>query len=116
MRALIVIVGLLVLLPLDALGGGWRDKIAVVDANDRQVGAVVGSGLDQVAIALGVNGRQALLEVVSAASHVFPGGGAYPPIRGPGCCSSRVRIARARRSCISRRIDCSIGRSWRRRD
>ena len=29
MRVLIVIVGLLTLLPLDAVGGGWRDKIAV---------------------------------------------------------------------------------------
>ena len=84
MRALVVIVGLLVLLPLDALAGARRGTIAIVDANDRQVGTVVGSGLDQVTIALGVNGRQALLEVVAAASHVFPGGGAYPPIRGPG--------------------------------
>jgi hypothetical protein len=82
MRALIVIVGLLALLPLDALAGGRRDEIAVVDANGRQVGTVVGARIADVTIALSVNGRQALLDVVSANSTVYPGLGALLPIQG----------------------------------
>ena len=84
MRALVVIAGLLLLLSLDALAEGRRDKLAVVDANDRQVGTVVGSRLDQVTIALGVNGRHALLEVVSAVPLLYPRAGAVLPIQGDG--------------------------------
>ena len=84
MRALIVIVGLLVLLPLDVLAGGRRDKIAIVDANGKQVGTVVGARIADVTIALSVNGRHALLDVVSANSTVYPGGGALLPLRGAG--------------------------------
>ncbi|HMH52975.1 MAG TPA: hypothetical protein VK548_22245 [Candidatus Acidoferrum sp.] len=82
MRALIVIVGLLVLLPLDAVAGGRRDKIAIVDANGRQVGTVVGARIADFTIALSVNGRHALLDVVSSESIVFPGLGAFAPIQG----------------------------------
>jgi hypothetical protein len=82
MRALIVIVGLLVLVPFDALAGSRRDTIAVVDAHGKQVGTVVGTGSAGVTIALSVNGRQALLDVVSADSTVYPGLGALLPIQG----------------------------------
>ena len=82
MRALIVIAGLLVLLPLDAGAGGRRDTIAVVDAHGKQVGTVVGAGIGDFTIALSVNGRHALLDVVSANSTVYPGLGALPPIQG----------------------------------
>jgi hypothetical protein len=83
MRALIVIVGFLVLLlPLDALAGGRRDTIAVVDANGRQVGTVVGARIADATIALSVNGRHALLDVVSANSTVYPGLGALLPFQG----------------------------------
>ena len=84
MRALIVIVGLLMLLPLDALAGSRRDTIAVVDTHGTQVGTVVGARSDRVTIALGVNGRHALLEVVSAMSLLYPGVGAALPIQGDG--------------------------------
>ena len=82
MRALIVIVGLLVLLPFDALAGGRRGPIAIVDANGRQVGTVVGARIADFTIALSVNGRHALLDVVSADSTIYPGLGAFPPIQG----------------------------------
>jgi hypothetical protein len=85
MRALIVIAGLLVLLPLDALA---RDRenatalhsprgIAVVDANGKQVGTVVEARLREVTIALIVNGRRVLLDVISPVSTEY-----YPPFRG----------------------------------
>jgi hypothetical protein len=82
MRALIVIVGLLVLVPLDALAGSRRDTIAVVDAHGKQVGTVVGTGSAGVTIALSVNGRHALLDVVTANSTVYPGFGALLPLQG----------------------------------
>jgi hypothetical protein len=80
MRALIVIVGLLVLLPLGALAGSRRDPIAVVDEHGTQVGTVVGGG--SVTIALSVNGRQALLGVITADSIRYPDGDALLPIQG----------------------------------
>jgi hypothetical protein len=85
MRALIVLAGLLVLLPLDAPA---RDRegvrvphapkgIAVVDANGKQVGTVVEARLRDVTIALIVNGRRVLLDVISPVSTEY-----YPPFRG----------------------------------
>jgi hypothetical protein len=82
MRALIVIVALLVVLPVGALAGGRRDKIAIVDANGRQVGTVVGARIADFTIALSVNGRDALLDVVSSDSIVYSGLGEFPPIQG----------------------------------
>ena len=83
MRALIVLAGLLVLLPLDASPGGRpnaREKLVVVDANGKQVGTVVGSRATQVTIALSVNGRHVLLNVNSAVdTPVFPGVTALVP-------------------------------------
>src|SRR5262245_54077855 len=63
MRALIVPVGFLALLPLDALAEGRRAELAVVDANGKQVGTAVGARVGDVTIALNVNGRHALLDV-----------------------------------------------------
>jgi hypothetical protein len=87
MRALVVLAGLLVLLPLDASAGGRpnaREKLVVVDANGEQVGTVVGSRVTQVTIALSVNGRHVLLTVNWAAdTPVFPGTTLpAPPIQG----------------------------------
>ena len=82
MRALIVIAGLLALLPLDALAGGRRDTIAVVDANGKQVGTVVGARIADFTIALSVNGRDALLDVVLSDLLVIPGLGTLLPIQG----------------------------------
>ncbi|HMH52974.1 MAG TPA: hypothetical protein VK548_22240 [Candidatus Acidoferrum sp.] len=97
MRALIVLTGLLLLLPLDASPGGRPDapdKLVVVDVNGKQVGTVVGSRVNRVTIALSVNGRQALLEVASAVdTPVFPGAVLFlvPPIRGAGGVSFESR-------------------------
>ena len=85
MRAFIVLAGLLVLLPLDALA---RDRgnvtvprppegVAVVDANGKQVGTVVEARLREVTIALSVNGRRVLLDVISPVSTQY-----HPPLRG----------------------------------
>ena len=87
MRALIVLAGLLVLLPLDASPGGRPNtpgKLVVVDANGKQVGTVVGSKVSRVTIALSVNGRHVLLDVDSAVdTPVFPGTTLLvPPIKG----------------------------------
>ena len=85
MRALIVLAGLLVLLPLDApardRGGVTKPHspkgIAVVDANGKRVGTVVEARLREVTIALIVNDRRVLLDVISPVSTEY-----YPPFRG----------------------------------
>jgi hypothetical protein len=92
MRALIVLAGLLVLLPLDAPARDRGDVtaphsprgIAVVDANGKHVGTVVETRPRDVTIALSVNGRRVLLDVISAVSTQYsPGGSALvPPFRG----------------------------------
>jgi hypothetical protein len=64
------------------VAGDRRDAIAVVDANGRQVGTVVGARIADVTVALSVNGRHALLDVVSANSTVYPGLGALLPFQG----------------------------------
>ncbi len=85
MRALIVLAGLLVLLPLEVLA---RDRegvrvphaprrVVVVDANGRQVGTVVEARVRDVTIALSVNGRRVLLDAISSVSTQY-----YPPFRG----------------------------------
>ena len=90
MRALIVLAGLLVLLPLEALA---RDRgnvtvpdspkgIAVVDANGKHVGTVVEARPRDVTIALSVNGRRVLLDVVSSVSTEYYPGALFPPFRG----------------------------------
>ena len=86
MRALIVLAGLLLLLPLDASAGGREDKLVVVDADGKQVGTVVGAMINQVTIALSVNGRNVLLEVsLAVEAQEFPNAGRLlPPIRGVG--------------------------------
>jgi hypothetical protein len=86
MRALIVLAGLLLLLSRDASAGGREDKLVVVDANGKQVGTVVGAMINQVTIALSVNGRSVLLEVTLAVeSQEFPNAGSLlSPIRGVG--------------------------------
>jgi hypothetical protein len=94
MRVLIVLAGLLVVLPLDAPA---RDRgedtvphsprgIAVVDANGKHVGTVVEARPRDVTIALTVNGRRVLLDVISAVSTPYSPGGAalVPPFRGAG--------------------------------
>ena len=74
MRTLIVIVGLLALLPIGALAGSRGDPIAVVDANGKPVGTVVGAGIADATIALSANGRSVLLDVTLGGEHrVFPG-------------------------------------------
>jgi hypothetical protein len=84
MRALVVIVGLLVLFPLGATAAGRRETIAVVDAHGKQVGTVVGARIAEVTIALSVNGRHAVLDVVFANSQVYPGVGVLLPIQAAG--------------------------------
>ena len=56
----------------------------MVDANGKQVGTVVDAGLREVTIALNVNGRRVLLDVISADfTEYFPGApGLLPPLRG----------------------------------
>jgi hypothetical protein len=55
----------------------------VVDANGKQVGTVVDARLREVTIALSVNGRRVLLDVISAdGAEYSPGAGALPPFRG----------------------------------
>ena len=92
MRALIVLAGLLVLLPLDAPARDRGDVtaphaprgIAVVDANGKHVGTVVEARPRDVTIALSVNGRRVLLDVISAVSTQYSPGVAalVPPFRG----------------------------------
>jgi len=87
MRALIVLAGLLVLLPLDASPGGrptTPGRLVVVDANGKQVGTVVGARVTQVTIALRVNGRHVLLDVDAAVNTPdYPDTALLvPPIRG----------------------------------
>ena len=87
MRTLIVLLaGLFLFLPLDAQAGGRRDKLVVVDADGKRVGTVVGALVNQVTIALSVNGRHALLYVRFAiATETFPGSALFaPPIQGGG--------------------------------
>jgi hypothetical protein len=91
MRLLIVLAGLLVLLPLDAPA---RDRegvrgphaptgVAVVDANGKQVGTVVEARVRDVTIALSVNGRRVLLDVISSVSTEYSPGVPTPPFRAP---------------------------------
>jgi len=86
MRAVIALAILFVFLPLDASAGDRREQLMVVDANDKQVGTVVGSRVTQVTIALAVNGRHVLLEATWAVdSPVFPGVTLLvPPLQGAG--------------------------------
>src|SRR5438128_9856861 len=91
MRALIVLAGLLVLLPL---GAHARDRegvrvphaprgIPVADANGKQVGIVVEARVRDVTIALSVNGRRVLLDVISSVSTEYSPGVPTPPFRAP---------------------------------
>lgn len=100
MRLLIVLAGLLVLLPLDAPA---RDRegvrvphapkgVEIVDANGKQVGTVVEARVRDVTIALSVNGRRVLLDVVSSVSTEYsPGGSVFPPLRGASLLSFESR-------------------------
>jgi hypothetical protein len=91
MRLLIVLAGLLVLLPVDARA---RDRegvrgphgprgVVVVDANGKQVGTVVEARVRDVTIALSVNGRRVLLDVISSVSIEYTPGAPLPPFRAP---------------------------------
>jgi hypothetical protein len=92
MRALIVLAGLLLLLSRDASAGGREDKLVVVDADGKQVGTVVGAMINQVTIALSVNGRGVLLDVVSTVSTEYsPGAGVLAPLRGSSLLSFESR-------------------------
>jgi hypothetical protein len=91
MRALIVLAGILVLLPLGAQARDREDvtaphsprDVVVVDANGKHVGTVVEARVRDVTIALSVNGRRVLLDVISSVSTEYTPGAPLPPFRAP---------------------------------
>jgi hypothetical protein len=116
MRALIVIAGLLVLLPAGALAWGRTDTIAVVDANGKQVGTVVEARVREVTIALSVNGRRVLLDVISSSSTEYTPGVPLPPFRAPSFLAFESRDCSGRPFISENRTGFSTGEPSRRPD